>query len=322
MEVHLPLDVALWTVAAFVAVSALVLLAGSMMGATDRRVRQRLQNRLGSRTSPPTVVGAQRRLATALNTLGTQLLPEDQVKRSRLQGRLAKAGIYSSQAVPRFLALRFVSTIVPAACLVAGGLGLLPVKLALVAGFCAAGCGFVAPGWLLDRWYAKRQLGFMRSLPDFMDLLVACLESGLSLQGALQQVTDELRVAHPVLSQEMNIVLREIELGAPPYEALRRFADRSGTESLRTLSTFVEQAQRFGTTLADAFRNHGDLLRTQRELRAEETAQRAAVLILFPTILFIFPAIFVVLAGPAVIQIQEHFSAPRRAASKQAHHGS
>lgn len=316
MEMDVSLDVAAWTAAAFVAASTLVLLAGSRWLATDRRVRQRLQHRLGSHAPPP-VAGAQQRLAAALNTLGTQLVPDDQVKRSRLQGRLARAGIYSGQAVPRFLALRLVSMIAPAGiCLAASATGLLPVKLALIAAVLAAGFGFVVPGWWLDRWYVKRQLGFMRSLPDFMDLLVACLESGLSLQAAIQQVTDELSVAHPVLSREMNIVLNEIGLGRPLYDALRRFAERSGTESLRTLSTFVEQAQRFGTTLADAFRNHSDLLRTQRELRAEETAQRAAVLILFPTILFIFPAIFVVLAGPAVIQIQEHFSGPQHAVSK------
>jgi tight adherence protein C len=319
MDFHLPLDVAVGTAAAFVAVSALVLIAGSRMGATDRRVRQRLQHPLHSHAAAaPPVAGAQRRLATALNTLGAQLLPEDQVKRSRLQGRLAKAGIYSSNAVPRFLALRLVLTIVPVgACLAFGAVGLLETKAAFIVATLAAGCSFVAPGYWLDRRYLKRQFAFMRSLPDLMDLLVACLESGLSMQAAIQQVTDELRVAHPVLSQEMNIVLREIELGRPLHEALRRFAERSGTDSLRTLSTFIEQAQRLGTTLADAFRNHADLLRTQRELRAEETAQKAAVLILFPTILFIFPAIFVVLAGPAVIQIQEHFSAPSRPSSKQ-----
>ncbi len=305
------MEFTVWTAAAFLAVTASVLLAGSLIGATDRRVRQRLRNVPPSRSVPTTAAGAQRRLTTALNSLGTQLLPDDQMKRSRLQRRLAKAGFYSGQAVPRFLALRLVSTLLPATvCLGAGLLALVGTKWVLVSMFVAAACGFVAPGWWLDRRYAKRQLGFMRALPDFMDLLVACLESGLSLQAALRQATEELRVAHTDLS-------REIELGQPPHEALRHFADRSGTESLRTLSTFAEQAQRFGTTLADAFRNHADLLRTQRELRAEETAQKAAVLILFPTVLFIFPAIFVVVAGPAVIQIQEHFTSPRRAATKQ-----
>lgn len=309
----------MWTVAAFVAVTSLVLLVGSLLRTTDRRVEERLQKAGGQRRETRTASGAQQRLSTALNTLGARFLPNDTTKQSRLQGRLAKAGIYSGQAVPRFLACRFVCAIVPAcACLAAAVLGALGPKTALVACLSAAGGGFLAPGWWLDRRYVKRQIVFMRSLPDFMDLLVACLESGLSLQAAIQRVNDELRVAHPVLAHEMSIVEHEIELGKAPHEALRRFADRSGTESLRTLSTFAEQAQRFGTTLADAFRNHADLLRTQREQRAEETAQRAAVLILFPTVLFIFPAIFVVLAGPAAIQIQEHFSPPRRSAAQKA----
>ena len=318
METDLANDVALWTVAAFVGVSALVLFLGSLAGTTDRRVRQRLQQSAGASILAPRSAGAKRRIGTALTTLGARLLPDDQVKRSRLQGRLARAGIYTAYAVPRFLALRLVLTMLPAGLwLTVGTLRSLDAKTAAAAAVILAGCGWIAPGWWLDRRYAKRQLAFMRSLPDFLDLLVACLESGLSLQAAIQRVADELRVAHPALSQEMSLVQREIELGRPPHAALRRFGDRSGTESMRTLATFAEQALRFGTTLADAFRNHADLLRTQREQRAEEMAQKAAVKILFPTVLFIFPAIFVVLAGPAAIQIQEHFSQPRRSAPKE-----
>jgi tight adherence protein C len=172
----------------------------------------------------------------------------------------------------------------------------------------AALSGFLAPELWLKRRANRRQAVLARSLPDFLDLMVACLEAGQSVQAAVQRVTDELRLAHPVLSQEMSIVQREIELGATPASALKHCADRSGTDSIRSLGAFVEQTQRFGTTLVEALRVHADTLRTQREQRAEEKAQRAAVKILFPTLLFIFPAIFVVLAGPAAIQLHEHFS--------------
>jgi tight adherence protein C len=106
----------------------------------------------------------------------------------------------------------------------------------------------------------------------------------------------------------MQVVQREIEFGKSPEQALRDFAERSDLDVLRTLSTFVEQARRFGSSMAETLQTHADMLRTQREQRAEERAQKAAVKILFPTLLFIFPPILVVLAGPAAIQLQAKFS--------------
>jgi tight adherence protein C len=148
----------------------------------------------------------------------------------------------------------------------------------------------------------------LKSLPDFLDLMVTCVQAGLSLNGALQRVTEELAVAHPVLAGEMGIVERQIELGAAPDLALRNFAERSDLAAIATLSTLVEQARRFGTSVSDALRTHAETIREQREQRAEEMAQKAAVKILFPTLLLIFPAIFVVLVGPAAVQITRTFA--------------
>ncbi len=117
-----------------------------------------------------------------------------------------------------------------------------------------------------------------------------------------------MRLAHPLLAGELSIVQRDIDLGATVDSALRRFGDRSGFDGIRTLSTFVRESQRFGTELADALRLHADMLRSQREQVAEETAQKASVKILLPMLLLILPAVFVVIAGPAAIQIQQAFS--------------
>jgi tight adherence protein C len=122
-------------------------------------------------------------------------------------------------------------------------------------------------------------------------------------------VSDELRLAHPALASELGFVQRDIELGATVDQALKRFATRTDYEAVRTLSTFIREAQRFGTNITDALRSHADMLRSQREQAAEESAQKASVKILIPTLLLIFPATFVVIVGPAVIQIHEAFAA-------------
>jgi tight adherence protein C len=174
----------------------------------------------------------------------------------------------------------------------------------------AAGCvvsivGVFLPGLWLRQRRAARHTVLRRSLPDFLDLVVTCLEGGLSMNAALKQVTEELRLAHPLLAGELTIVLHEMELGRSLEAGLAHLAERTGLDELRTLCTFVQQTVKFGTPMGDAMRQLGDMLRVQREQRAEELAQKAAVKILFPTLFFIFPVVFVVLAGPAAIQIKE-----------------
>ncbi len=297
----------------FVATSIIVLFLGWRLRPTDRRMLERLGG-LTDRESagrPLNRNSTKRPFSGVVSTLDARLVPGNDAKRSRIRRRLAHAGIYSSQAVSKFVIARLATSLMPMGlCLAYCLLGDVTRSRAILAGAVAGAGGMVLPGLWLDRRRSRRQAGYARSLPDFLDLLVACLESGLSLQAAIQRVAEELRIAHPLLSREMSIVQHEIELGSLPSVALRHFADRSGTESIRSLSTIVDQAQRFGTTLAEAFRVHAETFRVQREQRAEENAQKAAVKILFPTLLLIFPAIFVVLVGPAAVQLYQHFSRP------------
>jgi tight adherence protein C len=175
-----------------------------------------------------------------------------------------------------------------------------------------AGCiGYLLPGRWLDRRTAARRQVLNRSLPDFLDLLVSCLEGGLSFEASIQRVTGELAFAHPLLGTELLRVQAEIELGASPDRAFQNFAERTDADMVRNLATVLHQARRFGTRVAAALRTQADVLRTEREFLAEEAAQKAAVKILFPTLFCLFPAIFVVLAGPAAIEIAENFSGER-----------
>ena len=236
--------------------------------------------------------------------------PYSTADRSRIQQRLAKAGIYNPTAVSRFVAAKFLLTLIAGGAAVSAGIaGYLPVHLASVAACVLAGFGFLVPSLWVDRAISRHHLLLRKSLPDFLDLMIVCLEGGLSLQETIRRVTDELRLAHPALTAELEFVQRDIELGATVDQALKRFATRTDYEGVRTLSTFIRESQRFGTNISDALRSHADMLRSQREQAAEECAQKAAVKILLPTLLLIFPATFVVIVGPAVIQIQQAFAA-------------
>jgi len=152
------------------------------------------------------------------------------------------------------------------------------------------------------------RLTLRRGLPDALDMIVLCVEGGVSLTSALQRVTAELQTAHPTLGLEMNVAQREMMLGLSPGEAFQKLAHRTGLDEARSLSNVLLQAERYGAGLVKALRIHADTLRHQRQQKAEEMAQKAAVKILFPTLLCIFPAIFIVILGPAAFKIAEIFS--------------
>jgi tight adherence protein C len=251
------------------------------------------------------VVGTKSRIITQL-----QRLSPYQADRSRIQQRLAKAGIYNPAAISRYVAAKLLLMLLSGGIAMgAGATGYLPMRMASIAACVLAGFGFLVPSLWVDRAISRHHLLLQRSLPDFLDLMIVCLEGGLSLQETIRRVSDELRLAHPALASELGFVQRDIELGATVDQALKRFATRTDYEAVRTLSTFIREAQRFGTNITDALRSHADMLRSQREQAAEESAQKASVKILIPTLLLIFPATFVVIVGPAVIQIHEAFAA-------------
>jgi tight adherence protein C len=238
-----------------------------------------------------------------------RLLPANDGDRRRHQLRMVMAGMYGQTALSKFLGVKLALMLLPTP------IGLLTSQLDLVtplAGLlygCIAGLfGMILPSFWLDYRIRNRHRVLRRSLPDMLDVMTVCLEGGLSIQSTIQRVADELQYAHPVLAKELRIVQREMELGVSIDAALRHLADRTGYEAVRPLATFIREAQRHGSDLAEALRIHADMLRSQRESEAEEAAQKAAVKILIPTLLLILPAVFVVLAGPAAIRVQEAFS--------------
>ena len=255
---------------------------------------------------PETVASLARK---ALPSMGRVIVPEDEAERTRLRARLVHAGLYQRQAMYAFLGVKFV--LILTATLVGLGLTLtkiLPTARALPLSLGLFFVGMFGPGYWLQRLKNARQAALRRGLPDALDVLTICLEGGLSFQGAIKRVADELRSAHPVLGAELGIVDREIQLGRAPGEALGNLARRSDMEEILSLASVITQSERFGAGLVSSLRNHSETLRERRKQKAEEKAQQAATKILIPTLLFIFPAIFVILLAPAAIQVQEIFA--------------
>jgi tight adherence protein C len=205
-----------------------------------------------------------------------------------------------------FLGVKLALLVAPAIIGVLGGLlGLYPIRYGLIFGGCASILGMIGPSFWLDRRKGHRQRMLRRALPDATDLIVICMDGGLSLSGALRRVAGELRVAHPVLADELNIVQREVQLGRQLAESLSDFAERADLSELHSLSAVVKSAEQYGSSIVKSLQNYSEMIRLQRQQQAEEMAQRSATKILFPTLMFIFPSILIIILGPAAIQIGE-----------------
>jgi tight adherence protein C len=299
------------TLTAFLMASSLVLLVSLVMGDRRSRLESRLRELAGQEEAGPVAIDqpALTRLAeTALPKIGAPFIPSDEEERTKLQTRLIHAGLYGRQAMVVFLGMKVFLMFAPTVLgVVAAALGLATMATGLLIGACGGIAGMIGPSFWLDRQKSKRQTGFRRALPDALDVLVICLEGGLSLNGALRRMAAELRTAHPVLATELSIVQREIQLGRTTGEALRKMGERVDLEEVRSLASVILQAEKYGASLVKSLRVHSEMLRVKRMQQAEEKAQTAATKVLFPTVLFILPAMFVVVLGPAVIHVIQIF---------------
>jgi tight adherence protein C len=295
------------TVAVFIGAISMVLLLFMLVTQRKSRLESRLRELANEDAGIPQVepVDSVVQLArTALPRMGTPFLPKDEEERTRLQTRLIHAGLYSKQAPVIFLGVKVLLMVAPAVIGLALGLvGLFPIGYGVLVGALLGAFGMIGPSFWLDRRKAARQSNFRRALPDALDVLVICLEGGLSIPGAIRRVGTELRTAHPQLAAEFTIVQREIQLGQSVGEALRRFSDRADLEEVRSLASVIMQSERFGASMVKALQTHAETLRARRLQYAEEMAQKAATKVLFPTILCILPGVFIVILGPAAIQI-------------------
>jgi tight adherence protein C len=195
-------------------------------------------------------------------------------------------------------------------------LGLLALSLLLtpalggqaaLLGMVFAMFGWIAPAFYVGSRARRRQKELQKALPDALDSMVVCVEAGLGLNQAMVRVSDEIRHISQLMSDELALTNLEIRAGTPRAEALRHLGERTGLADIRSLVTMLIQTDRFGTSIAQALRVQSDTLREKRRQRAEEQAAKTSIKMLFPLIFFIFPAMFVITLGPAVIKLIENW---------------
>lgn len=319
MDLSLSLSLAL----VFFSVTGMVLALSRLVSSSDSRVDARIDGVTGNPAMDRTIVKQLHREQSAgwafLAQITSYLLPRKAEQRTRFHQDLIRAGYESPSAPVVFLLMQIVATVVlaTAAGIGAGARGFSSTDSLLAAVMAACG-GYLLPRLWLRRRTRARQRVLKRSLPDFLDLTVTCLQGGMIFDAAIQRVSKELEPAHPLLSYELGRVRQEIELGSTADRALLTLSERTNLDAIRSLALVCQQSRRLGTKLVSALRVHSDTLRDRRESDAEESAQKAAVKILLPTLLCLFPCVFVILAGPAAIQITEEFGKARAEESRDA----
>jgi tight adherence protein C len=245
-------------------------------------------------------------LKDVFSKLGANMEPKSDLERDGIRVKLANAGFRSESATAVFQGIRLASLVLsfPAMFLAYLYFGLTSVGL-LTIGFCGA-TGLFFPGLALGQLRAQRQKEIFLTLPDALDLLVVCVESGLGLDAGLRKVTDEMKGHAKVMTEELALANLQLQMGRPRREVLHDLGVRTGVDDVKSLSAILIQADRFGSSIAQALRVQSDSMRTRRRQIAEEKAAATAVKLIFPLVLFIFPAIFVVLVGPAAILISKN----------------
>jgi tight adherence protein C len=248
------------------------------------------------------VVKLAERLAEPLN----RLVPPSAADAKKLQQKLMMAGFRSAHAASIYRVLQLISMIaLPGAVALLWVFLARPFNQALLPVVIAFGAGCLLPRFILNRLVTSRQLKITWGLADALDLMVITMEAGLGLNAAMLKVCDELKDVHPDISKEFELANLEIRVGRERSEALRNLADRTGVEDLNSLVGMLIQADRFGTSIARAVRVYSDSLRTKRRQRAEQAAQKAAFKLLLPLGALLFPTMFIIILGPAMINISD-----------------
>ena len=285
----------------------LLIVSGGLLLFYREAMFQRISDVINPRPKPKSLLSAIQQTGISIGGVVEHfenVLPKSQAEVSATQQKLQHAGFRNESAVRIFSGS---NVLVPVAlcllCLVTGIGSIGPFFVYIL----ALGLGFLLPDFWLDRRTKKRQSRIRRGLPDVLDLLVICIEAGLSLDQATARTSVELRKAQPELCDELYIVVLEQRAGRPRADAWKHLAERTGVDSVRNLTTMLIQSEQFGTSIAKTLRIHSDTLRTQRVQQVEEAAAKTTVKLLFPLVLFIFPSLFVVTLGPAFISIMASF---------------
>jgi tight adherence protein C len=229
----------------------------------------------------------------------SNMLPASPGDLSRLRRRLASAGYHGYAAVVLYSTARIIMPVL---------FGIVPVivfgvRNGWLAGLACAVLGFLVPDLVLTQKTVNYRRAIQNGLPDALDLIVVCVEAGSSLDQAIVKASNELEIALPEIAREFKAVATEIRVGKPRMEAFQGLAKRTGVEDVKSMVAMLIQTDRFGTSVAQSLRTHAETSRTKRRQRAEERAGTIGVKLVFPLVLCLMPALYVVCIGPVVVAI-------------------
>lgn len=275
------------------------------VSATAQRLRD-LDDPRGGAVAQSIEPNSMESLAARMAEPLSRLVPPSAADAKKLQKKLMQAGFRSESAPVIYRAIQLTLMIMfPAWVLIGYSFTAQPMSEALLPCLGAFAAGFLKPRFILNRLVAKRKLRITWGLADALDLMVITMEAGLGLNAAMLKVCDELKTVHPDICKEFELANLEIRVGRERSEALRNLAERSGVEDLNSLVGMLIQADRFGTSIAKAVRVYSDSLRTKRRQRAEQAAQKAAFKLLLPLGALLFPTMFIIILGPALLNISD-----------------
>jgi tight adherence protein C len=230
------------------------------------------------------------------------VLPKTQAEVSVVQQRLIRAGYRNESAIKVFYGVKILVPVI--LCLLVAAARSSSFFLYIA----ALGLGFLLPDFGLGKLITKRQKRIRLGLPDALDMLVICIEAGLGVDQATARTAQELRHAQPAIADELGIIVLEQHAGRARSDAWRNFSERTDVDSVRNLVTILIQSEQFGTSVAKTLRVHSETMRSQRRQKVEEQAAKTTIKLIFPLVFFIFPSLFLVTLGPAIIIITQSFT--------------
>jgi tight adherence protein C len=291
-------------------VTLVVIALFDLATAPGRVVAHELEQLRSLDPSPFASVSRRRRQSSAqklqdvVGRLGEEMVKRGSLDLNGWSKRLVQAGFWNPDAPRIFFGARAILAAgLVMACIVAGAALNVRLPTTLLVTFWLGLLGWWAPSWYVLQRRRKRRYEISAALADALDLLVACVEAGVGLNQALVRVAEEVRTTSEALSAELMMVNLEIRAGTPRDQALRNLAERTGLEDIENLVSTMIQTERFGTSVGRALRVQSDTLRQKRRQRAEEAAAKTTIKLVFPLVMFIFPSLFVVVLGPAAIQV-------------------
>lgn len=291
--------------ALFVAVTGFVYSVGALLF-RDRSVRGRLREVVGRTALEGGVETAewQARVVKAAGPMAKLATPTKDEEIGKVRAKFLNAGFRDESAPVIYFALKALLAIaLPMLVLLFTNIRALEGNQPLLMLLAVAALGYYLPNVVLARLTESRQRELFEAFPDALDLMIVCVESGVSLDAAIARTASEINLRSPKLAEELTLVGLELRLGATRERALRNLATRTGLDEISSFVAMMLQADRFGTSIGDSMRVHADSLRVRRRQRAEEQAAKIPLKMLFPLIFCIFPSLLLVLMGPALIQI-------------------